>query len=378
MKQKTLVIGVAALLALAGVVVATRSLWSPEGAVAQSSVQRTQPSVPVDVALAVKKKVPVLIESLGTVTPMASVAVKTRVDSEISAVHFQDGAMVRQGDLLFTLDTRAIDAQIRQAEGALARDRAQLEGAERDVRRYSELAAKGATPITNLDNAKTQVGAFQGAAKANEALLESLKVQLSYATIRAPIAGRASMATVKAGNFVRQADAIPLATIIQVDPVYVSFTVPQRYLPSVRQALAAESATVDVTIPGEAKSAEGQVTMIENTVDAATGMVIIRATMPNKEQLLWPGTLVTTKLTLRTEDAVTIPSNAVQVSQEGSFVFVVKDNVATKRPVTVARIYGPESVIESGLQNGETVVTEGQLRLSNGSRVSTREPKAGT
>jgi RND family efflux transporter MFP subunit len=378
MKQKTLVIGVAALLALAGIVVATRSLWSPEGAVAQSSGQRTQPSVPVDVALAVKKKVPVLIESLGTVTPMASVAVKTRVDSEISAVHFQDGAMVRQGDLLFTLDTRAIDAQIRQADGALARDRAQLEGAERDVRRYSELTAKGATPITNLDNAKTQVGVFQGAVRSNEALLESLKVQLSYATIRAPIAGRASMAAVKAGNFVRQADAIPLATIIQVDPVYVTFTVPQRYLPSVRQALAAESATVDVTIPGEAKSAEGQVTMIENTVDATTGMVIIRATMPNKEQLLWPGTLVTTKLTLRTEDAVTVPSTAVQVSQDGSFVFVVKDGVASKRPVTVARIYGAESVIETGLQNGETVVTEGQLRLSNGSRVSTREPKAGT
>jgi RND family efflux transporter MFP subunit len=209
-------------------------------------------------------------------------------------------------------------------------------------------------------------------------LLESLKVQLSYATIRAPIAGRASMAAVKAGNFVRQADAIPLATIIQVDPVYVTFTVPQRYLPSVRQALAAESATVDVTIPGEAKSAEGQVTMIENTVDATTGMVIIRATMPNKEQLLWPGTLVTTKLTLRTEDAVTVPSTAVQVSQEGSFVFVVKDGVASKRAVTVARIYGAESVIETGLQNGETVVTEGQLRLSNGSRVSTREPKAGT
>jgi len=378
MKQKTLAIGVAAVLALAGVFAVTRSLWSPEGAVAQSSGQRAQPSVPVDVALTVRKKVPVLIESLGTVTPMASVAVKTRVDSEISAVHFQDGAMVRQGDLLFTLDTRAIEAQIRQAEGALARDRAQLEGAERDVRRYSELAAKGATPITNLDNAKTQVGVFQGAARSNEALLESLKVQLSYATIRAPIAGRASMATVKAGNFVRQADAIPLATIIQVDPVYVSFTVPQRHLPPVRQALAAESATVDVTIPGESKSAEGHVTMIENTVDAATGMITIRATMPNKEQLLWPGTLVTTRLTLRTEEVVTVPSAAVQVSQEGSFVFVVKDGIAAKRPVTVARVYGAESVIESGLADGETVVTEGQLRLSNGARVSTREPKAGT
>ncbi len=377
MKQKTLVIGVAAVLALAGVFVATRSLWSPEGAVAQSS-QRTQPSVPVDVALAVRKKVPVLIESLGTVTPMASVAVKSRVDSEISAVHFQDGAMVRQGDLLFTLDTRAIEAQIRQAEGALSRDRAQLEGAERDVRRYTELAARGATPVTNLDNAKTQVGVFQGAARSNEALLDSLKVQLSYATIRAPIAGRASMAAVKAGNLVRQADATPLATIIQVDPVYVSFTVPQRHLPHVRQALAAESATVEVTIPGDAKRAEGHVTMIENTVDATTGMITIRATMPNKEQVLWPGTLVTTQLTLRTEDAVTVPSAAVQVSQEGSFVFVVKDGIAAKRPVTVARVYGAGSVIESGLVDGETVVTEGQLRLSNGARVSTREPKAGT
>ncbi len=281
--------------------------------------------MPVDVAVAARKKVPVLIESLGTVTPMASVAVKTRVDSEIAAVHFQDGAMVRQGDLLFTLDTRAIEAQIRQAEGALARDRAQLEGAERDVRRYSELTAKGATPITNLDNAKTQVGVFQGAARSNEALLESLKVQQSYATIRAPIAGRASMATVKAGNFVRQADTAPLATIIQVDPVYVSFTVPQRHLPNVRQAMAAESAAVSVTIPGEPKRAEGHVTMIENTVDAATGMIIIRATMPNQEQLLWPGTLVNTQLTLRNEDSVTVPSTAVQVSQEGSFVFVVKD-----------------------------------------------------
>lgn len=378
MKQKTLVIGVAAVLALAGIFAVTRSLWSPEGAVAQSSGQRTQASVPVDVALAVRKKVPVLIESLGTVTPMASVAVKARVDSEISAVHFQDGAMVRQGELLFTLDTRAIEAQIRQAEGALARDRAQLEGAERDVRRYTELTAKGATPITNLDNAKTQVGVFQGAAKSNEALLDNLKVQLSYAAIRAPIAGRASMATVKAGNLVRQADVAPLATIIQVDPVYVSFTIPQRHLPHVRQALAAESATVDVSIPGEAKRAEGHVTMIENTVDAATGMIIVRATMPNKEQLLWPGTLVTTQLTLRNEDAVTVPSAAVQVSQEGTFVFVIKDGIASKRPVTVARVYGAESVIEKGLEAGETVVTEGQLRLSNGARVSTREPKAGT
>ena len=205
--------------------------------------------------------------------------------------------------------------------------------------------------------------------------MENLKVQLSYCTVTAPIDGRISAAAVKVGNFVRQADTAAMATINQMAPVYVSFTVTQKVLPEIRQALAAETATIEAIIPGEKKHAAGQVTMIENSVDPATGMVIIRATMPNKDELLWPGTLVTTELTLRTEQAVVVPSNAVQVSQTGTFVFVIVNNQAKVQPVTVERTVGDLSVIGSGLTGGETVATDGQLLLSNGTRVNPRNAK---
>src|SRR5262249_28883376 len=203
-----------------------------------------------------------------------------------------------------------------QAEGNLARDQAQLEGAERDVRRYTDLVAKGATPILNLDNAKTQVGTFTGAIKADQAQIQNLKVLLSYCTIRAPISGRISAAAVKVGNFVRVADILPIATIIQTAPIYVTFTVPQGSLPDIRKALAADTATVEATMPSESRSSSGTVTMIENTVDSATGLVTIRATMPNTDDLLWPGTLVNVQMTLRDEQAVVIPSVSVQISQQ--------------------------------------------------------------
>ncbi len=154
-------------------------------------------------------------------------------------------------------------------------------------------------------------------------MLDNLKVQRSYCTITAPISGRISAANVKIGNFVRQADSAPMATINQMAPVYVTFTVPQKVLPDIRHALAAKTATVEAVIPGEQKHAEGHVSMIENTVDPSTGMATIRATMPNTDETLWPGTLVTAELTLRSEEAVVVPTNAVQVSQTGSFVFVV-------------------------------------------------------
>src|SRR5437667_5293369 len=358
MNKRILVIGGVAVLALGGVVAVKQGYWAPMGAVAQAPKQTGPRIVPVDVAVAVKKKVPVRLDLLGTVTPIASVAVKTRIDSEIIGVHFRDGSMVRAGDLLFTLDGRAIEAQIRQVEGQLARDRASLEGAERDVKRYSDLVAKSATPVINLDNAKTQVGVFTGAVKADEASIENLKVQLSFCTIRATIAGRVSMAAVKVGNFARQADLTPLATIIQQAPIYVTFALPQRSLSDLRQSTTNETATIEAIVPGDPRRASGQVTMIENTVDASTGTVPVRATMPNTDELLWPGTLVTVRLNFRDEIAVTVPPNAVQVSQAGSFVFVVKDNIATVQPVKVARVLDAEAVLESGLDGGETVVTE--------------------
>ena len=371
MTKRKWLFGVAAL-ALIGVVLLVRGLWTNDGVAARSQAR----VVPVEVATVERKPMPVRLQSLGNVTPIASVAVKARVDTTITAVHFRDGAEVKKGDLLFTLDGRAIEAQIAQTEGAIARDKAQLEGAERDVRRYTDLVAKSATPVVNLENAQTQVDVFRAAIKADTGLLDNLKVQLDYCTITAPIDGRISAAAVKVGNFVRQADTAPMATINQMAPVYVSFTVPQKVLPEIRQALAAQTATIEAIIPGDTKHASGQVTMIENSVDPATGMVTIRATMPNTDELLWPGTLVTTELTLRVEpQAVMVPSTAVQVSQSGNFVFVVTDDVAKVRPVKVERTVGGQSVIGSGLDGGETVVTDGQMQLSNGTRVSTRKAK---
>jgi multidrug efflux system membrane fusion protein len=378
MKRWTLTVGVAAALALTVYGAAQWGIWPFRGTAAQAPRQAGQRLIAVEVATAVKKKVPVRVDLLGSVTPIRSVAVKTRVDSEIVGVHFNDGATVRQGDLLFTLDSRAIQAQIRQSEGQLARDRAQLEGAERDVRRYTDLVAKNATPVTNLDNATTQVGIFTAAAKATEGQIENLKVQLSYTTIQAPIEGRISMAAVKVGNYARQADPTPLATIIQAAPIYVTFGLPQKSLPDLRQAVANESATIEAIVPGDSRRATGQVTMIENTVDAATGTVAVRATMPNTDEILWPGTLVSVRLTFRQEEAVTVPPTAVQVSQTGSFVFVVKNGVAHVQQIKVARVLDAETVLESGLEGGEAVVTEGQLRITEGSRVEPRDARAGS
>jgi multidrug efflux system membrane fusion protein len=371
-KRKWL-IGGAALALICGALL-VRGFWTSDGA-AQSKNQ-TARVVPVETALAERKKVPVRIESLGSVTPIASVAIKPRVDTTITAVHFRDGQAVKNGDLLFTLDSRAIEAQIAQTEGMVARDKAQLAGAERDVARYTDLVAKAATPVINLDNAKTQSEVYKAAIMSDEGLLNNLKVQLSYCTIAAPIDGRISAAAVKVGNFVRQADTAAMATINQMAPVYVTFTVPQKILPEIRQALNEETATIEAIIPGDQKHASGQVTMIENTVDSATGLATIRATMPNEQEVLWPGTLVTTELTLRTEDAVVVPSTAVQVSQTGSFVFVVNDKVAKVQPITVERTVGNQTVIKTGLSGGETVVTDGQLLLSTGTHVNPRSAKA--
>jgi RND family efflux transporter MFP subunit len=390
MNKRALVVGAIVVLAAGGIAAAARSpdiaqsiwgriaeLWSG-GANAQAPRQNVQRAVPVEVAIAEKKTVPVRVEALGTVTPIASVAVKPRIDSEIVGVHFRDGAMVNRGDLLFTLDSRAIEAQAKQVEGILAGAKANLEQAERDVARYTDLIAKNATTMVTLQNARTQVNIYRASVDSNTAQLENLNIQLSYCTIRAQITGRVSMAAVKVGNFVRQADLIPLATIIQTAPVYVTFALPQGYLPDLRQALSNETATIEAIVPGDPRRASGQVTMIENSVDAPTGTVPVRATMPNSDELLWPGTLVTVQLTFREEQAVAVPSAAVQVSQTGTYVFTIVDGAAKVQPVTVARVVGSESVIGTGLAGGETVVTNGQLQLSSGTKVAVRGPKVGS
>ena len=375
MKKRTVVVGVAAGLALAGT---AAFLWNSSTAqrAAAQAPRGDQRQVPVTVAKTVKKSVPIRLEALGTVTTMASVAIKPRVDSEIMAVKFEDGARVKQGDVLFVLDSRSIEAEIKRVEAVITGAEAQYEQATRDVARYTDLVAKNATTQVTLNNAQTQQNVSRSLANSNKAALEGLKIQLGYCTIRAPISGRISMASVKVGNIVRQADTAPLATINQTAPIYVSFTIPQNNLPNVRAAVAAETATLDAIIPGSGARSSGQVSMIENTVDPATGMVTVRATMPNKDELLWPGTLVNTDLTLRTEQRITVPASALQLSQAGQFVFVVKNNAAVVRPIKVERVVDNLAVIESGLEEGDVVVTDGQLLLSNGTRVAIRNGKA--
>src|ERR1700722_12847436 len=299
--------------------------FSSDGAAAQSQPAAVR-AVAVEVATAVKKKTPVLLEALGNVTTMASVAVKSRIDNEIVGIHFTDGAFVKQVDLLVTLAPRSLQAQIAQPEAVGGRAQAQLEMAERDLRRYSELVGKGATPQINVDNARTQGDTMRASIRADKAALENLKVQLSFCFIRAAISGRISQASVRVGNFARSADPVPIATINQIAPVYVTMMVPQRSLPDLRIAMAESDTSVAAIIPGETRRANGTIAMIENAVDPTTGMATVRASMPNEDELLWPGTLVTAQVTLRTENAIVVPSLAVQVSQQGNFVYVVKNN----------------------------------------------------
>jgi RND family efflux transporter MFP subunit len=369
----TVLAGLLAVAALAAFV--TRSAWMGGGAVAQGA-QRPR-TIAVELGRAERKPVAVDIDSIGTVTPISSVALKSRLETTIVSVHFEDGAKVSEGDLLFTLDARQIDAQIEQAEGVLAKDQAQLEGAQRDVRRYSDLIGKGATPQVNLDNAKTQADTLIGTIKADQSALDNLKVQKSYTIIRAPFSGRISAANVKAGNFVRPADTVPLATINQMAPVYVAFAIPQRVLVDLRQAMSKSESMVSATIPGHERSEQGKVAMVENSVDPTTGMVTVRGIMDNGNETLWPGTLVATKLIIRTEDSVVVPTVAVQRSQNGNYVFVVKEGVAKVQPVNVGRTYQGFSVISEGLSGGEEVVLDGQLLLSDGSRVESRARKSG-
>jgi RND family efflux transporter MFP subunit len=372
-KRNLILIGVLGIAAVAAY--ATRSSWMGGGVTAQGPQRPRMTSV--ELAKAERKLVPVDVDSIGTVTPISSVALKSRVETTILSVHFEDGAKVNEGDLLFTLDARQIDAQIEQAEGVLAKDQAQLEGAQRDLRRFTDLVAKGATTQVNVDNAKTQSDILIGTIKADQAALDNLKVQKSFTLIRSPFAGRISAANVKVGNFVRPADTAPLAVINQMAPVYVTFAIPQRVLVDLRDAMAKGNSQVTATIPGHQRSEGGKVAMVENTVDSTTGMVTVRGIMDNANETLWPGTLVQAKLTIRTEDAVVVPTVAVQRSQEGNYVFVVKDGAAKKQPVKVSRTFQGTSVISEGLSGTEDVVVDGQLLLSDGSRVEPRVRKAG-
>ncbi|HMN50859.1 MAG: efflux RND transporter periplasmic adaptor subunit [Xanthobacteraceae bacterium] len=350
--------------------------WSFGGGTGSSAQQKKKGPAAISISAAQAKRmdVPYRVESLGTVQPLVTVSIRSRVDSQVLKVHFTDGAKVNEGDLLFTLDARAIDAQIQQAEATLLRDKAQLEKAERDRERIIGLAAKGTLSQVQEADAKTNVAVLKATVAQDEANLQNLRVMRTYYDVKAPVSGRMSVANVRQGAIVRSADAgTPLATINQLSPIYVAFGVPERFIPDLRAA--GEKAAVEVALQNEYSLSGGRVAFIENAVDSQTGTILVRATFENADERLWPGTLASVRVTLKTDpNLVVVPAEAIQVGQRGNFVFVIENNVARVRNVKVLRTQDGFAALTEGLNGDETVVTDGQLSLRDGSRVDIKKP----
>lgn len=366
---------IAALGGLAGIV-AVAGGWLTLPATAQKTAGRAPDvAVPVMVADAVQKPMPVQLTTIGRVQTIASVAVRSRVDGVIASVEVQDGQEVKAGDVLFTLDSRALEASVKQQEATLARDRAQLENAKREVERVKPLSQRDFVSRQQFDQTQTNAAALAATVQADEAQLQAARVLLSYATIRAPIDGRLGTINFKLGNSIKANDTTPLVTLNQIRPIYVAFSVPQANFAPIRAAMKKGPLAVEVTVPGDRGGPlTGKLTYVENAIDPATNTLALRATFDNPDDRLWPGQFVNTTIVLGVqEDAIVVPAEAVQAGQDTSFVFVLKpDSTVEARPVTVDRRIAGEAVITKGLAAGDKVVVNGQLRLDNGTRVTVR------
>lgn len=345
---------------------------SDNGAAPPAGKAKPVVAVPVTTAQAVRKTMPLKLQAIGNVEPSTTVAVKSRIDGQITAVHLQDGRDVAKGELLFELDGRALEAQVRQMQAAVQRDRALVANNSAKEKRYAELLQQGFISADAYNQIRTDLDAARATAGANEAALDSARVQLSYTRIVSPITGRAGKVMIQLGNVVKANDTLPLVTLNAVTPIYVSFAVPEQNLPTIRAFLAKGPLAVRALPTGETRAeSEGRLTFIDNAVDQQTGTIRLRATFPNRDNVLWPGQFANVTLTLdRQEDAIVIPADAVQSGPKGPFVYVVKpDSSAEMRSVKVDRTDGAEAVISDGVKDGETVVTSGQIRLTPGAKV---------
>lgn len=333
------------------------------------------PSVPVTVGTAERRAVPFELAATGMVEPMQTVAVQPQVSGPIMRIPFREGQDVRKGQVLFQLDPRPFQAALEQAEGLLARDRAQATNAEQEAKRYAALVAKEYVTAQQNDAAVTAAAASNATLAASKAAVDQARLNLQYATIRAPISGRTGSLRVREGNLVRAADAAPLVTINQIRPILVRFAVPAGNLSDIQRYRSGQLAVVAEPANGGSAS-EGELAFVDNAVDTTTGTILLKGTFPNADGALWPGEFVNVRLRLYVDrNALVVPASAVVSGQQGSFVFVIQpDSSAVTRPVKVQRNAGDVAIVSGDVQPGDRVVTDGQLRLRQGVKVQIKAP----
>ena len=367
-------------LALAVFAAATLTSCSDRPSAESKSKAGSLPAVPVTIGRAEAKDVPVEVRNIGNVEAYSTVTIRSQITGQIIQVHFREGQEVKAEDLLFSIDPRPAQGVLRHAQADLRRDEAQLVGARLEFERQTKLLANSIASRDDYEKAEASFHALEATVMADQSAISNATLNLEYTSIRAPIDGRTGNLMVKQGNIVKAPDDA-LVTINQVHPIYVTFSVPEQDLPAIRARMREVVLPVQVAVPGDATATvQGELTFIDNSVDASTGRIKLKGTFSNENDALWPGQFVQATLTLRTlQRATVVPAYAVQSSQNGEFVFVVKpDSTVQKRPVVVGLSLKDRIVIERGVDPGETVVTDGQLRLTEGAKVTTQTAGGGT
>ncbi|HEY1400328.1 MAG TPA: efflux RND transporter periplasmic adaptor subunit [Terriglobales bacterium] len=364
----TLLVVIAAGLSLLSACVGTKAASGPP------------PPVPVLAATVEQKDIPIQVHAIGAVEAYSTVSVKTQITGELTGVFFKEGDDVKKGQLIFTLDKRPLEADVRRAEGALARDEAQAANALTDQRRFEALVKAGVVSTQEYDRVASNSEALAAAVRADKGALENAKVQLVYASIYSPINGRTGNLLVHQGNMIKANDVPALVNINQVEPIYVTFMVPQQYLAEVKQYSRNGSLPVQAVIPSDSRGPiTGKLSFIDNMVDAGTGTIKLKGVFANNDRRLWPGQFVDAYLTLKTQsNALVIPSQAIQNGQQGTFVYVIKDdNTVEARTITTSETQqAGQVIVQKGLAVGERIVTDGQLRLVPGAKVQIKQAAA--
>jgi len=362
------------LVAAAGFFLSSCSQESPGASGGKSAPSGGGSGVPVLVAQAVKHDVPVEIQGVGTVQAYSFVSVRSQITDKIVQVHFREGQEVKAGDMLFTLDPRPFEAALNQAQANLQRDEAQMVNGRLSFERTSNLFASKIAAQADYDAAVATYQSAQSTVGADAAAITNAQVNLSYTAIRSPIDGRTGNLTVKEGNVVKAPDDVIL-TITQTRPIYVAFALPEQYLPAIRRRASESTLSVTAFAPGDTNDiARGDLTFIDNTVDTNSGSILLKGTFANTNEVLWPGQFVQATLTLSNlVGATVVPSQAVQTGQNGEFIFVLQpDQTVEARPVTAGITHAGMQVIDRGIKPGETVITDGQVRLKSGTKVSAK------